>query len=346
MKNLLLITVLTLSTLASLSAARIFVAPSGDAAQDGNSWATATSLEHALSQANRNDEIWVKTGTYTLAVDAPRTASFVLKPGVRLYGGFAGTESDLDQREAANVSVLSGERGNTETLADNLHTVVIMQSNGVDASILNGFTITGGSGRNFKDGLTYGSAGGGLYIMAGDEAVDHMVANCVFTNNKAHNGGAVLIDTGRPFFSNCTFRANKADFNGGAVYNKGTASVSNPIFKDCVFEENSSNSGAGITNNGTNGTANTLLIGCEFTDNTSLMNGAAIYNITNDNGETDVVIENCVFEGNDSILGDDVSDNGVSKPIAARAKRNGGGTLRPGIRPRPRARRTAVARRR
>jgi len=199
-------------------------------------------------------------------------------------------------------------------------------------STFDGFLVTGGTSRNFKEGLNLGSAGGGLYIKAGSTPSNHMIVNCVFSGNRAHNGGAVLVDSGRPSFINCKFNRNTADFNGGAVYNKGTASVASPIFRDCVFQDNSSNSGAGMTNNGSNGSASPLLIGCDFINNTSLMNGAAIYNIKNDNGKTEPVLENCSFVGNDSILGDDVSGNGVTRTIADKARQNGGGSLRPTVR--------------
>lgn len=228
------------------------------------------------------------------------------------------------------MSVFSGDLGDPELTSDNAYTVVTMNSAENHVSVLDAIHIVAGNSRNFREGLTNGSSGGGLYIAASESSFSsHMISNCVFENNMAHNGGAVLVDTGRPSFVNCSFKNNKADFNGGAVYNKGVASLASPIFRDCTFEENSSNSGAGMTNNGTNGEASPLIIGCQFINNTSLMNGAAIYNIFNDNGYTEAIIEHCSFVGNDSILGDDVSDNGVSKAIAARAKKNGGGSLRP-----------------
>ena len=139
----------------------------------------------------------------------------------------------------------------------------------------------------------------------------------------------MLVDTGRPSFDNCLFKNNKADFNGGAVYNKGIAATASPIFRNCTFEDNSSNSGAGMTNNGTNGESSPLILECKFINNISLMNGAAIYNIFNDDGATQVIIEGCSFVGNDSILGDDVSDNGISTAIAEQAKNKGGSSLRP-----------------
>ncbi|WP_044103550.1 hypothetical protein [Neolewinella persica] len=313
-------------------AERFFVTPNGASNASGKSWAEATNIQVALDRATASDEIWTKRGTYQLNAAKGRAATFVIRPGVKLYGGFLGTEVDLSQRQAGVFSTFSGEMGDPTANADNAFTVVTMESSMNHNSTLDGFLITGGTSRNFKEGLTSGSSGGGLYIKAGSTPSNHLIVNCIFTENRAHNGGAVLVDSGRPSFINCKFNRNAADFNGGAVYNKGMASVASPIFRDCIFEDNSSNSGAGMTNNGSNGSASPLLIGCDFINNTSLMNGAAIYNIKNDNGETEPVLENCSFVGNDSILGDDVSGNGVTRTIADKARQNGGGNLRPTVR--------------
>lgn len=328
MKSFLLL--IFLSFTIACVAQQMYVTPNGVASASGNSWDQGLSLEAALKRAVPGNQIWLMQGTYKPSAKAGRKATFTFPAGVMVYGGFAGNETTLAARQAGNYSTLSGEIGKPETAADNAYTVATMKSNGKNVTVLDGLFITGGNSRNFREGLTNGSAGGGLYIMAGSEVLSsHMISNCIFEGNMAHNGGAVLVDTGRPSFVNCVFRSNKADFNGGAVYNKGTASLASPIFRDCTFEDNSSNSGAGMTNNGTNGEASPLIIGCDFVNNTSLMNGAAIYNIFNDAGATQAIIESCSFIGNDSILGDDVSDNGVSKAIAARAKKNGGGSLHP-----------------
>lgn len=296
----------------------------------GHSWANAISLHQALNTANNGDEIWVKQGTYLTSSTNDRQQSFSIPAGVHLYGGFSGKEVTRAERNTTEKSVLSGDIGVPSQEADNAYTVVVMKSAGQLGSTLDGFIVREGFSRNFKEGFTQGNAGGGLYIMAAQGALStHTISNCDFENNKAHNGGAVFVDSGRPSFFGCNFTNNSADFNGGAVYNYGFGSEANPVFRECHFQANASNSGAGMTNNGTNGAASPLLINCQFIDNTSVMNGAAIFNITNDNGNCDLVMEGCGFVGNDSIIGDDVSGVGVSPTMAARAARNGGGNLRP-----------------
>ena len=85
----------------------------------GTSWATAKKdLQQAILLAFGNDQVWVKAGTYLPTHDpfgstAPannRDKTFSLKNGVKIYGGFDGTETLLKQRNwQTNVTVLSGD---------------------------------------------------------------------------------------------------------------------------------------------------------------------------------------------------------------------------------------------
>ena len=83
---------------------------------DGSAWAQAKDLAAALSAATTGDELWVATGTYTptvLTTADPRSATFTLKDGVTIYGGFAGlvTETLTTRNWATNVVTLSGDIG-------------------------------------------------------------------------------------------------------------------------------------------------------------------------------------------------------------------------------------------
>ncbi|MBN1671441.1 MAG: chitobiase/beta-hexosaminidase C-terminal domain-containing protein, partial [Kiritimatiellae bacterium] len=82
---------------------RVFVdADAPGPAQDGRSWATAfRTLQAGIDTADDNAEVWVAAGLYVENVTVTNALS--------LYGGFAGTEAALEQRDwTANASVLDG----------------------------------------------------------------------------------------------------------------------------------------------------------------------------------------------------------------------------------------------
>lgn len=79
---------------------------------DGGSWRTAfNDLQDALAVAGPGDELWIAAGRYTPAQPGGlRETSFVLTDGLTLYGGFAGDEADLDERDpTVNITILSGD---------------------------------------------------------------------------------------------------------------------------------------------------------------------------------------------------------------------------------------------
>ncbi|MCB0293208.1 MAG: right-handed parallel beta-helix repeat-containing protein, partial [Calditrichaeota bacterium] len=76
-------------------------AASGDGS-DGSSWDKAyKDLQDALKIAKAGDEIWVAKGTYQPTDQTgaeARKASFELKEGVAIYGGFSAWEKRREAR--------------------------------------------------------------------------------------------------------------------------------------------------------------------------------------------------------------------------------------------------------
>ncbi|TWT45400.1 hypothetical protein RAS1_18230 [Phycisphaerae bacterium RAS1] len=264
---------------------RLYVKPDAAGAATGLDWANAfTRLEDAFSAtgqyAGAVTEIWVTEGTYVPDVDPYRTDTFSVPNGVQVYGGFAGTEANLSQRDiAANPTFLSGNidaPGN----ADNCYHVVTMW--GCDeTTALDGFTITGG---NANGTLGWDMLGGGLYVRESTAEI----RNCTISGNAAWNGGGAAVDiSGTPHFKNCYFFNNLADSTGGGVrINDGAGAK----FSNCRFRYNNADFGAGLRNEGSAFVYNTL-----FQRNASTFGGGGIYAYGGS-----VTAQNCVFTANTS----------------------------------------------
>src|SRR6266508_867898 len=128
----------------------VYVDAGASGVGDGSSWADAyPSLADALAGAASGTEIWVAKGTYKPTSGTDRTATFLLKDGVAIYGGFAGGETQRDQRDwQANITLLSGDLNGDDsgdvslpnlTREDNSYHVVT----GATGATLDGVTITG-----------------------------------------------------------------------------------------------------------------------------------------------------------------------------------------------------------
>ena len=88
-----------LACFASASAeAVVFVHSGATGANDGSSWANAfTDLQSAIAAPGAT-EIGVAAGAYKPGAPGDTAASFTLRSGLALYGGFAGFESARAQR--------------------------------------------------------------------------------------------------------------------------------------------------------------------------------------------------------------------------------------------------------
>ncbi|MDX2116600.1 MAG: GC-type dockerin domain-anchored protein [Planctomycetota bacterium] len=263
--------------LVKITATRIYVDASATAGlQTGLTWSNAfTNLDDALDMAKASGgqitEIWVANGVYKPFPINSRSASFDIPSGVKLYGGFAGGETRLSDRDpSANVTLLSGE-GTTIATTDNLYHVVTMV--GCNSStLLDGFEIR--SGRADQNSTSNGissQTGGGLVIKDGFPKIK----NCVFGNNYALlEGGAVMIQgTASPDFSGNTFIKNSAGSYGGAIRCTTTNSATQYLYNNRFLDNDAGiNGGAINTTGGTMQFANSTFIA-----NTATSNGGAVY---------------------------------------------------------------------
>ncbi len=105
-------------------------------------------LQAALSESNMGTEIRVVKGTYKPTSGTDRKATFRLKSGVALYGGFTGSETARSARNwAANATILSGDLKGDDSGFDNNgeNSYHVVTGSGTDkTAILDGFVITEG----------------------------------------------------------------------------------------------------------------------------------------------------------------------------------------------------------
>jgi hypothetical protein len=303
--------------------AQVFVKHDATGANNGTSWQDAyTDLEAALSNT-ATGEIWVAAGTYK-----PSELGFYAENNIDLYGGFAGSETTLSERNpAANVTVLNGDIAGddlpgvfTSSKDDNALRVLLI-GQALNHVTVDGFTIKGGNTNDIANGAPEAIGGGGILALS-----PVTVANCHFNNNFGRSGGGVFLgpDADGSEINNCTFSNNFSTASGAAISLNGTADVSISgstisdnkttagalymnacsavAIDDCQFTGNtnetaSNNAGAFFSLNCTNVT----LTNSEFADNSAPSGGALYYDADGLSGITDpenFVIENCNFHDN------------------------------------------------
>jgi predicted outer membrane repeat protein len=272
-------------------------------ANNGTSWANAyTRLELALAAAQPNDQIWIAKGMYYPTTSSTnRLASFVLKDQVALYGGFAGTETTLNQRSSAvHRTILSGDIDKNDIHEDGIVT---------DTS-----NITGTNSYHviFANNLSNGARIDGLYITAGwangssDDGYGAGILSIeskltlhetYLLGNRAVNGGGLYLGRGQAIISSASMQNNEATQYGGAIYNDDAAlEISTSNFEQnkatgtgvggaiytfdgsitgtsLKFHENSAASGGAIYSVASDITFDQS----EFNRNTVLVNGGAIH---------------------------------------------------------------------
>ncbi len=304
-------------------AATIYVDAGATGTNAGSSWANAyVALQDAINASSPQDHIWIAEGTYKPTLRSTGTAgtttaemrdqSFYGLLAIKLYGGFAGTETLLSERNSsANPVILSGNIGNLNDNTDNCYHVIIIS--GSNATI-DGLTITGGYAdgtgnlnsvdRN-KGGAIYqrnsgdialndvtitgnyaSDKGGGIY--GGDNGADIQLANSVISSNSATNGGGVFTTRGGYNWSNVVFYQNTAS-TGGALTTVGGLNI-----KQILFLNNSAttNGGAIYTSR-----AGMTLLNCNFIFNSAAVIGGGIYYYSGASSQT-TALKNTVFFGN------------------------------------------------
>ncbi|MCP9766353.1 hypothetical protein EGI22_00435 [Lacihabitans sp. LS3-19] len=290
--NIILLCLIFLLQVLKGEAKIIYVSQATSSTHNGSSWTYAyNDLQDALTTAQSGDTVWVAQGTYFPTSGTDRTSTLLIPDSVKVFGGFGGFESpdfNLNNRNF-NVyeTVLSGEIGDTTTLADNsYHVVQFVHAS--SETVLDGFTVKKGYAQAPYTDITQ-ILGGGIHNDGRGSGMSSnpKIINCFFKENSAATGGGLYNDArssglASPDVINCKFFNNTAA-NGGAAANNADSGTSSPRYINCVLANNQatalSGTGGAVLNYARNGgIIQSEYLNCTFYGNTASSNGQHIMN--------------------------------------------------------------------
>lgn len=288
---------------------------------DGTSWENASGdlqkMIDELATVNAPGEVWVAKGEYrpiTQIIEGVQyAASFRMRDGIDVYGGFAGTETSKAEREKGsmpwnftNETVLLGAdyENNTAAWANNQwnvtsssrHVVWFAPMSGEDnfksVTILDGVTIKGGAangGEGLADFAT--DKGGGVYM-----GLNAILQNCIVTENTAKgDGGGVYANGDGADASSANAKGGRVV--GCLVYNNSSVEDGGGVFVEnaglvlrSMITNNSATNGAGVylDKNAENHPEYLILSTSVVSNNTATGNGAVYCN------ESGVLLQNTI----------------------------------------------------
>ena len=310
---------------------------------DGSDWDNASGdLQRMIDELADNNpqglpgEVWVAAGTYEpqsqLIQGSSYSASFRMRDGISVYGGFAGTESSKTEREKKeggmpwefqNQTVLMAayyvrnesnpsftDNSNKWTLtSDSRHVVWFAPMPGEEGTFtqptyLDGVTIMGGyaqGGTGVDDFKT--DRGAGVYM---DGRNTYLTNSIVKENYATGNGGGVYLKDGR--VQSTLIYNNNADQNGGAVYVDDQGLVHRSMLTN-----NSARNGAGVYLDNQPATQGEqdhpeylILSTCVVSNNTASGNGAVYCD------EGGVLLQNTITN-NQCVTATDATDPNASQ---------------------------------
>lgn len=287
----------------------IYVNEFTEGPEDGTSWKNAfMDLQPALDAATPGTQIWVAYGTYKptsvhglveeedfYAVEEfNRYKHFRMKNGVEIYGGFAGTETELSQRDIeAQETILSCDLGEADEQNDNCFHIFYHPA-GLEldgTAVLDGFSMMGGVADDtaphdagsvmYNDGSSPVIRNGWIYwnysfkgAVFYNKDSSMKVTKTKFVNNEApySKGGVFYNENSDIEISECDIANSWAegddDSNGGVIYSLG----GNTAVTGTIFSKNAANMGGAIFIE----SGDLEISGCNFEENKGEF-GAAIY---------------------------------------------------------------------
>jgi chitodextrinase len=291
----------------------------------------ATIAEAITAAGTDEAQIWIAAGTYDVS-----TAIVLGGKKISLYGGFAGTESSIDER-AKVADGKAWEFTNPTVLSVSAVTNVISIGSAVGApTVIDGFTMQGADNESNTKGVYANNAGnvtirncivqgfgktgttdgGGMDIRGASSAVT--VERCLVQNNRGKNGGGIYVAEGpNNLIKDCEILNNVSGTSGEETNNPARAAgtpspsnwgggvlLNNATITNCLVAGNAAYAGGGILVR-----SNTSkIINCIVVNNTATYGGGIGF----DKRVTAGLVINSTVAGNTATDGGGVflSDNG------------------------------------
>lgn len=236
-----------------------FVSNSGNDSNDGLSWATAKATINGameLITSPNDDSVFVATGTYPACT---------IKNGTHVYGGFAGTESHLYERQLLTYGIA----------ADSSCTIIDAQHDNNYAVQIKSYFHYNGSyhcRENTFDGFYV--TGGNQYGIRDEANNTHTISNCTMTGNAC---GLYLGMSYSSSYYNATFQVSDCKIygntlSGGVRMYSGSQSYGATYeFNNCEITGNTGSQCGGIWFDANYTTPyNTVVVkNCDITKNTA-----------------------------------------------------------------------------
>lgn len=317
-----------------------YVTQNGAGNKDGSSWANASDdLQLMINNSSAYDMVWVAKGIYVpnrrandvnnITVNDHDNA-FLLKADVEVYGGFAGVEQFLSQRDLtikANKTTLSGDfQGNDiltgkgkglsmQNMTDNAYHVVVSAGN-VGTALLDGFTISGGNAVRFGfteyitvNGVSvYTGNGGGVNCTESSPRLSNLQ---IIGNSAYVGGGGICNRSSSPLIENVTIARNLATGHNATSLGGGMVNYTSfPLIKNVIIDGNTGYSGGGIYNKGG---SNATFINVNITDN----HAVKVFNSGGGlcNEESSPTLTNVLFANNTGLEGGAIYNGYTSIPV-------------------------------
>ena len=221
-------------------------------------------IQAAVDASSNGDEIIVAPGTYTSTQDDHVVDTLGKAITLRSSGG-------------PDVTIIDGQNARRGITCNNLET---------NATVIEGFTITNGTGSGSGGGIFCGNGnititgctisgnlannvGGGIYCGFNSNPT---IIGCTISGNTASNsgGGILCADISNPTITDCTISGNTAYYGGGIW----CADNSSPTITGCMISGNAADDGGGIRCNNSSPT----ITGCTISGNTADYGGGIFCN--------------------------------------------------------------------